>query len=255
MKKTLKVGIAILTLCIVVVSLTACGKAEEPKNDVGVANSSSKETENVKNPVATMEVEGYGTMKIELYPEIAPTTVSNFILLANNKFYDGLTFHRIMKSFMIQGGDIKGDGTGSPTLSWIDTSIKKGSDKDKEYCIIGEMTANGHNNNLKHEKGVISMARADYTMYDSRLTEESYNSGGSQFFIMTTTYPSLNGLYAAFGKVIEGLDVLDKIANTKVSEMNDENSKPVKPPVIKQIRVETFGKDYGKPETVDPFGT
>ena len=144
------------------------------------------QTLNVGNPVATIEVEKYGTIKVELYPELAPETVSNFIKLANNGFYDGLKFHRVLENFMIQGGDPNGDGTGGPTLSDIDSSIEKDSDQDTAYAITGEFAANGYtSNNLNLVEGTIAMARSDYTQYSSTLAEESYNSAGSQFFIMT----------------------------------------------------------------------
>lgn len=212
-----------------------------------------------QNPIATMEVEGFGTMKIELYPDMAPNTVNNFITLSNRGFYDGLTFHRIISDFMIQGGDKEGTGKGSPTLD----DLKDNGGKDN-YAIKGEFSINGYaKNTLRHEKGVISMARSDYSQMG--LYEEGYNSAGSQFFIMTETNSSLNGKYAAFGKVIEGLDVLDKIKVVEVksaSEGNNENSEgsgdaekstPVNPPVIKSIRVDTFGKEYGEPKTIKPF--
>ena len=135
-----------------------------------------------KNPIATMEIEGFGTIKIELYPDMAPNTVTNFIRLANRGFYDGLTFHRVVPDFMIQGGDKNGDGTGTPKLSDIEDNVTE----DKEYCIPGEFIANGHTKNtLKHEKGVISMARSDYSQTDSSLLDEGYNSAGSQFFIIS----------------------------------------------------------------------
>ena len=201
----------------------------------------------VQNPVATMEVEGYGTVKIELYPDIAPNTVTNFICLANRGFYDGLTFHRVIKDFMIQGGDSTGDGSGSPNLS----DIMEGAE-EKAYAIKGEFIANGYKENtLRHEEGVISMARGDYSSLSSDLLDEGYNSAGSQFFIMTKNTSSLNGLYAAFGKVTEGMDVVHKIEEIEVDTEN--NDKPTTPPVIKSIRVETFGEDYGKPETMDVF--
>ena len=212
-----------------------------------------------QNPIATIEVENYGTMKVELYPNYAPDTVSNFIALANNGFYDGLTFHRIMKEFMIQGGDPKGDGTGGPTLSAIDKNIEKGSSEDTEYSINGEFVANEYDKNtLKLNKGTIAMARSDYSNFGSAaITKEGYNSAGSQFFIMTTDkYTSLTGSYAGFGKVIEGLEVLEKIAEAEVKEAEDENSEastPVNPPVITSIKVDTFGVDYGNPETHDSF--
>lgn len=221
-----------------------------------------KATYQVKNPIATLEIKDYGTIKIELYPDQAENTVKNFITLANNGFYDNLTFHRIIKEFMIQGGDPKGDGTGTPTLSYIDTNIEKDSDADKEYNINGEFMENGYEQNtLKLEKGVIAMARNDYSnyayYYGKDLLEKGYNSAGSQFFIMTTDdNASLTGNYAGFGKVIEGLDVLEKVANVKVkkaSEDDTEESTPVETPVITSIRVETNGVDYGKPETHEPF--
>lgn len=211
-----------------------------------------KATYTKQNPVATMEIEGVGTMKIELYPDQAPNTVSNFITLANRGFYDGLTFHRIVKDFMVQGGDKEGTGSGSPTLS----AIKDGGSDTENYAIKGEFVQNGFNQNtLRHEKGVISMARSDYSQMG--LYEEGYNSAGSQFFIMTGDNASLNGYYAAFGKVIEGMDVLDKLNETEVTTSEDssdsEASTPVNPPVITSVRVDTFGVDYGEPETVTPF--
>lgn len=205
----------------------------------------------VKNPIATMEVEGYGTVKIELYPNIAPNTVTNFIRLANRGFYKGLTFHRTIPDFMIQGGDKLGTGKGTPKLSDILDNVEE----DKEYAIRGEFVANGYTkNDLRHEEGVISMARSDYSSYG--YTEEGYNSAGSQFFIMTKDTSSLNGLYAPFGKVIEGMDVIHKIENVEVvtREQNEEGAdKPVNPPVITKLSVETFGVDYGVPETLDTF--
>lgn len=220
-----------------------------------------KFTHEVKNPIATLEIKDYGTIKVELYPEYAPNTVDNFITLSNNGFYDGLTFHRIIKDFMIQGGDAKGDGTGSPTLSAIDKNIEKGSEADKEYNINGEFMINGYETNtLKLGKGVIAMARGDYSSYSyfgSDVVDEGYNSAGSQFFIMTTDdNMALTGSYAGFGKVIEGYDVLEKIAAVKVksaSEEDTEKSTPEKDVVIKSIRVETFDTIYEVPETHDVF--
>ena len=214
-----------------------------------------KATMEVKNPVATMEVENFGTIKIELYPEIAPQTVANFITLSNRGFYDGLTFHRIMKDFMIQGGDKKGTGQGSAT-----TKDLKDDGDDTEYSIKGEFVANKVNNKLKFEEGVIGMARNDYTQYSQSLDEESYNSGSSQFFIVTKATPSLNEYYTSFGKVIEGLDVVHQIENVEVKAADDaqesgntEVSTPVNPPKITSIRVETNGVDYGLPEILTPF--
>ncbi|MGN1328039.1 MAG: peptidylprolyl isomerase, partial [Clostridia bacterium] len=204
----------------------------------------------VQNPVATIEVENFGTIKVELYPDMAPNTVVNFIALANNGFYDGLTFHRTIPDFMIQGGDPNGDGTGSPTLS----DIKDGGSDTETYTIEGEFIANGYNENtLKFKRGVIAMARSDYSSLSTSLTTQGYNSAGSQFFIMTADNDNLNGLYAGFGEVIEGMDVVDQIVNVEVvtrdQSAEEGVDKPVEPPVITSIRVETYGVDYGEPET------
>lgn len=223
-----------------------------------------KATYEVKNPIATLEIKDFGTIKIELYPDKAENTVKNFIALANNGFYDNLTFHRVMKDFMIQGGDIKGDGTGSPTLSYVDKSIEKNSDKDTEYNIDGEFIENDYEvNALKLEKGVIAMARNDYSTYayyyGQAIQKEGYNTAGSQFFIMTTDdNTSLTGYYAGFGKVIgqESFDVLEKIANVKVKKATEDStevSTPEEAPVITSIRVETFGEKYEMPKTHTPF--
>ena len=212
-------------------------------------------TMEVKNPIATMEVENFGTIKIELYPDKAPQTVENFIALANRGFYDGLTFHRIVKDFMIQGGDPQGTGEGSATLA----DLKDGGE-DTAYTIKGEFIANGLDNDLKFDEGVIGMARNDYTSYSSSLTEESYNSGSSQFFIMTQPNTSLNGYYTAFGKVIEGMDIVHNIENVEVKVADDsqetgntEQSTPVNPVKITSIRVDTQGVNYDLPETLTPF--
>ncbi len=222
--------------------------------------------EKIQNPIATIEVENYGTIKVELYPKIAPNTVSNFIKLSNNEFYDGLTFHRIIKDFMIQGGDPLGDGTGSPVLSDIRDDIEKDSTEDVAYAIEGEMAYNGHKENkLKFEEGILAMARSSYTSLSPDLAEESYNSAGCQFFITTQDSTNLNGLYCGFGKVIEGMDVVRSIAETEIktaeegedgeenTSSSSEESTPVNPPVITSIRVETFGVDYGTPKTLEPF--
>ncbi len=215
-----------------------------------------KATMEVKNPIATMEVENFGTIKMELYPELAPETVSNFVTLANRGFYDGLTFHRIVKDFMIQGGDKQGTGQGSATIADL-----KDDGEDKAYTIKGEFISNGvKENKLKFEEGILGMARSDYTYYSPNLKEESYNSGSSQFFIMTKANSSLNGYYTAFGKVIEGLDIVHKIEQVEVKAPenaeesgNSEVSTPVNPPKIISLSVETFGVDYGLPETLEPF--
>lgn len=226
-----------------------------------------KATLDIQNPVATMEVEGYGTVKIELYPDKAPNTVTNFIRLANRGFYNGLTFHRTIPNFVIQGGAKGGNGSASPSLSDIMDNVET----DKTYNIPGEFIANGYNkNNIKHEKGVISMARSDYSQYGGSAVAQGYNSAGSQFFIMTENNTGLDGLYAAFGRVTEGMDVVEKIAKVEVyyrdSELKEgetapkddngvtiQSDTPKKQPVIKSLSVETYGVDYGTPKTNDVF--
>ena len=223
-----------------------------------------KATMEVKNPIVTMEIKDFGTIKLELYPDQAPETVANFINLAQNGFYDGLKFHRVVEGFMIQGGDSKGDGTGSPKLSNLGMDVSE--ENDKEYCITGEFLANGYNNKTKHKEGVISMARADYTSYSPSLTTESYNSGGSQFFIMTADNSSLDGSYAAFGKVIEGMDIVHNIEKVEVKSSSDEQatssketstqtekSTPVNDVIISKVTVETYDAKYDKPKTLEPF--
>ncbi len=233
-----------------------------------------KQTMEVKNPIVTMEIENFGTVKMELYPDQAPNTVANFIKLAERGFYNDSTFHRIIKDFMIQGGDKeKGDGTGSAKLK----DIRDGG-ADEAYCIKGEFTANNVNNTIPFEEGTLAMARSDYTQYSADLVDESYNSESSQFFIMTERNISLNGYYTGFGKVIEGMDVVKKVAevevtkkseadasgeeeatvesteeNSEESSANEEVSTPVDPPKIKTVTVDTFGYNYGDPETVEPF--
>lgn len=247
-----------------------------------------KFTLNIPNPVATIEVEDYGTIKVELYPDKAPNTVANFIRLANRGFYNGTTFHRTMPDFVIQGGAKNGDASASPALSDIMDNVKESNDEwieelyknsstDEElkellntsYNIPGEFIANGYNkNNIKHEEGVISMARSDYSAYG--YTEEGYNSAGCQFFIMTADNTQLDGVYAAFGKVTEGMEIVKEISNVKVYYRDTEleegeeapkdedgneisSDTPVEQPVIKSISIETYGVDYGIPQTVEPF--
>ena len=168
------------------------------------------------NPIVTIEMENGRVMKAELYPEIAPNTVNNFLSLVNSGYYDGLTFHRVIYGFMIQGGCPDGTGMGGPG-----------------YHIKGEFAANGVKNDLRHNEGVLSMARS--MMPDS---------AGSQFFIMHRAAPHLDGQYAAFGKVIEGLDVVDEIAGCDT----DFSDKPLDPQVIKRMTAETFGEEYPSPE-------
>lgn len=227
-----------------------------------------KANEEIVNPIVTMEVENYGTIKIELYPEKAPNTVANFVTLANNGFYNGTTFHRVVKDFMVQGGGftsqvVTDSETGETKNDSVAKGVKlkdlgiEGKNAEEAYCIKGEMLENGYKNNtLKHEEGVISMARADYTNYSASLAEESYNSATSQFFIVTQKTEYLDGKYTAFGKVIEGYDIVEKIENVEVEKTEqegDEESTPVEAIVIKSVTVDTKGVEYSKPETLEPF--
>lgn len=173
------------------------------------------------NPVVTITMTNGDVMKAELYPEIAPNTVKNFISLINKGFYNGLIFHRVINGFMIQGGCPDGTGMGGPG-----------------YSIKGEFSYNGFENNLKHEPGVLSMARAMHP-----------DSAGSQFFIMHKTSPHLDGQYAAFGKVTEGLDIVNKIAETRT----DYSDRPVEEQKIESVTVDTLGESYEEPETLQGF--
>ena len=168
------------------------------------------------NPVVTFEMENGGVIKAELYPEIAPNTVNNFLSLVNKGFYNGLCFHRVIEGFMIQGGCPDGNGMGGPG-----------------YSIRGEFAQNGFSNDLKHTPGVLSMARAMHP-----------DSAGSQFFIMHKNAPHLDGAYAAFGKVIEGMDIVNKIADVPT----DFRDRPMKEQKIKSMTVDTFGVDYPEPK-------
>ena len=214
-----------------------------------------KLTMKVENPVATMEVEGFGTVKMELYPDQAPETVANFIALANRGYYNGSSFHRVVKDFMIQGGTKNGDGTTEPTLKDL-----KDDGSDDKYTIKGEFIANGVNNTIKFDEGVVGLARSDYTQTSAALKDESYNSGCAQFFIMTKENAGLNGNYTAFGKVIEGMDVVHNIENVEVKAPDDseqtgntEQSTPVNQVKITSISVDTKGVDYGLPDTLEAF--
>jgi peptidyl-prolyl cis-trans isomerase B (cyclophilin B) len=176
------------------------------------------ENNKFKNPVVTIEMVDGGIMKIELYPDIAPNTVNSFISLVNKGFYNGIIFHRVIPGFMIQGGDPEGIGMGGPG-----------------YSIRGEFNSNGFNNDLKHSRGVLSMARSS-----------DRNSAGSQFFIMVEDAPHLDGEYAAFGKVIEGMEVADKIVSAK----RDRYDKPLEEQKMKNVSVELFGREYTEPEVM-----
>lgn len=169
-----------------------------------------------KNPIVTIEMESGDIMKAELYPDVAPNTVNNFISLVKEGYYDGIIFHRVIRGFMIQGGDPQGTGVGGPG-----------------YSIKGEFSGNGFRNDLEHTPGVLSMAR---TM--------DPNSAGSQFFIMHETSPHLDGQYAAFGKVIEGIEVVDRIGEVPTDYMD----RPLEDQKMVKVTVETFGVDYPEPE-------
>ena len=171
----------------------------------------------MSNPIVTFET-NQGTIKAELFPDVAPNTVNNFISLVKRGFYDGLIFHRVIPGFMIQGGDPQGTGMGGPG-----------------YSIKGEFSNNGFTNDLKHTPGVLSMARA-----------MDPDSAGSQFFIMHETSPHLDGSYAAFGKVINGLDVINTIADVRT----DWNDRPMEDQMIKSVTVDTFGVEYDEPVTI-----
>ena len=170
------------------------------------------------NPIFTIEMENGMTMKGELYPEIAPNSVANFVELANSGFYDGVIFHRVIPGFMIQGGDPEGTGMGGPG-----------------YSIRGEFSQNGYPNDLKHTAGVLSMARSMHP-----------NSAGSQFFILHKDAPHLDGAYAAFGKVTEGMEAVNKIAETAT----DYSDRPIEPQVIDTVTVDTFGETYPEPDKI-----
>ena len=209
MKKNIVLLLAALLLC----SL-ACARG----GDAAGEKAETKEETNVdkSHPIATITMKDGDVIQLELYPEVAPESVKNFISLANSGFYDGLIFHRVIMGFMIQGGDPLGKGTGGPG-----------------YSIKGEFAANGVENDISHVRGVLSMARAT-----------SYDSGGSQFFIVHQDSTYLDGQYAAFGRVISGMEVVDKIAKTTT----DSKNKPYKDQIMQTVRVETWGVDYGEPE-------
>lgn len=189
-----------------------------------LTNSSSKDMTNelrvppAELPIATIVFKDFGTVQAELYPHIAPNTVNNFIDLANSGFYNGLIFHRVIKNFMIQGGDPEGSGLGGPG-----------------YSIKGEFTKNKFRNDLSHTEGVLSMARS-----------QSKNSAGSQFFIVTKSSPHLNGNYATFGKVISGMDIVHAIENVEKGAMD----RPVKDVIIESISVDTKGVEYDSAEKI-----
>lgn len=219
-----KRSLSLLLALVLLVSLTALTGCKSNDSKTPTQSITAYTLKNEKDPVATITMENGGVITVELYPDVAPNTVANFITLANQGFYDGLIFHRVIKGFMIQGGDPNGNGTGG-----------------SGYSIKGEFSANGFDNNLSHTRGVISMARSS-----------SFDSAGSQFFIMHKDSPHLDGDYAAFGMVIEGMDVVDAIAS---APRNMINNKPKKPQVMVSVTVDTKGVEYPEPDKLpDPYG-
>lgn len=216
-----KVFYFVFALLIFAFMLSGCGsQGDKEKTTDGSAN---KSVENYpasvkENPIVTITMEDGKEIEVELYPKTAPNTVANFVSLVEKGYYDGLIFHRVIPDFMIQGGDPEGNGTGGPG-----------------YSIKGEFSSNGFDNNIKHERGVISMARA-----------QDPNSAGSQFFIMVNETPSLDGEYAAFGKVTKGMETVDSI----VSVERDGMDKPLQDQKMKSVKVDTKGFDYPEPEKV-----
>ena len=210
MKKVVAMLLAAVMLSLVFIACNTESKNQDEDNQQG---------ENMDKIIATIEMEDGGIIKLELYPDIAPQTVRNFVSLARKGFYDGLTFHRIIPGFMIQGGDPNGTGSGGPG-----------------YCIKGEFAINGFENDLKHTRGVISMARLN----------KPYDSAGSQFFIMHADAPHLDGAYAAFGMVIEGMDVVDRIASV---DCNLINNHPYEDVVIKSITIS--GPELPEPDKLE----
>ncbi|WP_020620039.1 peptidylprolyl isomerase [Paenibacillus daejeonensis] len=205
----------LLILALSVVLLAGCGNRANNAEETTTGNPN----ETAENPVVTIEMEDEKLIRVELYPDIAPNTVNNFISLVQQGAYDGTIFHRVIEGFMIQGGDPEGNGLGGPG-----------------YSIKGEFDSNGFSNSLNHTRGVISMARS-----------EGEDTAGSQFFIMHADYPSLDGKYAAFGEVIEGMDVIDEIVQLPVG-MQD---RPQEPPVMEKVTVELFGATYPEPEIIE----
>ena len=209
----------LLTVIIIgIASATYHPQASKTVNFLSDENSKEKRNKIMANPIVTFEMENGDIMKAELYPEIAPNTVNNFISLINKGFYDGLIFHRVIRGFMIQGGCPNGNGMGGPG-----------------YAIKGEFAQNGFQNDLAHDPGVLSMARAMHP-----------DSAGSQFFIMHEKSPHLDGAYAAFGKITEGMDIVNKIAETAT----DYSDRPLEEQRMKKVTVELFGETYDEPETV-----
>ena len=210
------------------------------KEEVTEQNQTNETQEQIvekKNPIAKILIEEYGTVEIELYPDMAPNTVANFISLVNEGYYQNYPFDRIVKDFTVQCGM---------------------GDEDFEYSINGEFAENGYTNNtLKFERGTVGLSRADYTNYatDEDIKKEGFNSGFASFFITLKEEPELDGIYAPFGKVTQGMEIIDKISKiaTESQVEGGENSKPLNPPIIKYITVDTFGINYPTPERKKKF--
>ena len=215
----MKKYVSLILACLMIFSMFAFAGCKKDSADTDAADVTASEQDETGNPVAVINVKNFGEIKVELYYEKAPNTVKNFISLANKGFYDGLTFHRVISGFMIQGGCPNGNGMGDPG-----------------YSIAGEFNVNGFENDIAHTRGVISMARGGY----------SYDSAGSQFFIMHQDAPHLDGQYAAFGEVISGIEIVDDIAFVETGY----NDKPLSDVVIESVRVDTHGMVFDEPETI-----
>lgn len=222
-------------------------------------------TTKVQNPIVTMEIEGYGTIEMELYPDQAPNTVKNFINLIQKGYYNGKVFSGVDNNCVYAGKTDK-DEIENAKMSMVNSSIEAGSTEDKDYSIAGEFIANGYEGNtIKHEKGVLSMCRIDYTQYSSSLVKQSFNSANAQFCVLINDERGLNGMYAAFGRVTKGMDIIEIIS--KLDTKKDESAESTttedseygelksfdKMPVIKSATVDTFGVDYGMPEVSEAF--
>lgn len=224
MKKIVSI-LAVLLILSGIFAFSGCTEKDNNNGETTTAPTAESDGESAfvsdkDNPVVTMKIKDYGTITIELYYSVAPNTVKNFISLANKGFYDGLIFHRVIENFMIQGGDPLGIGTGNPG-----------------YSIKGEFRSNGVKNDLRHTRGVISMARGS----------KDRDSAGSQFFICQRDYTSGDGDYAAFGMVIDGIEIVDKIAAVET----DSNDKPLTDVIIESVTVDTHGIAYDEPETIN----
>ncbi len=235
----------IILIIIIIALIGACGLL--------VYQFVKSKTEEIKNPLLTLEVEDYGNIEIELYPEYAPNTVKSIICLAQTGYYDGKSFFEKDDISVYAGRDENGKLV-TAKLSDLDESISE--EEDYEYGIKGEFAANGFDQNtLKHERGTVSLALTNYMKIFPSLKEETYNSGNSSFVILVKDAKTLNGMYSAFGKVVNGMEIVDKIYELEENEKTDDNTETgfVTKPIIKKATIETYGIDYGKPETQEAF--